>query len=161
MTRRPSTITLSSKQYADQLYATAMEFYQTYVVLVEDKSKRHDFIGMKYYTVCHALELALKSLLIDTGNYNEPQLINKFGHDLEKAANEVLQIYGSFTEVDACMGYIQVVNSDYYQKGYEYPIYNGRFSTTETIHFAGAVEALVHASARSLRSYKYPDKPLP
>jgi hypothetical protein len=161
MTQRPSTITLSSKQYADQLYAIATEFYQTYIALAEDKSGRHDFIGMKYYTLCHALELTLKSLLIDTGNYNEPQLINKFGHDLEKAAKEVLQLYVSFNEVNACMGYIQVMNPDYKQKGYEYPINNGRFRGTETVQFARTVEALVLASAKSIHSYKYPDKPLP
>ena len=48
-------------------------------------------------------------------------------HDLVALAGEVKQVYGSFPEVDACMGWIQILNPDYKGKGYEYPINNGSF----------------------------------
>ena len=114
------TQTQPSKDYARQMYWTSMEFYQTYAVIEQAKSPAHDFIAIKHFLLCHALELALKSLLVDTGSYNEKMLKDKFGHDLEKLANRVKQEYGSFPEVDACMDYIQVLNPDYRSKGYEY-----------------------------------------
>src|SRR5437762_1875067 len=124
------TQTLTSKGYLRQLYATAMEFYQTYAVLEEANSPRHDFIAMKHFLLCHALELALKGLLVDTGRYNEDELKAKFGHDLEKLAITVKQVYGSFPEVDTCIGFISILNPDYKSKGYEYPINGGRFKGT-------------------------------
>jgi len=155
------TQTLASKGYARQLYATAMEFYQTYAVLEEVNSPRHDFIAMKHFLLCHALELALKGLLVDTGQYNEDELKAKFGHDLEKLANKVKQVYGSFPEVDACMGFISILNPDYKSKGYEYPINGGRFKGTSHEQFGAVVEVLIRTAARSIQSYTYSDVPLP
>ncbi len=155
------TQTQTSKGYARQLYATAMEFFQTYAVLEEAKSQRHDFIAMKHFLLCHALELALKGLLIDTGQYNEDQLKAKFGHDLEKLAKTVKQVYGAFPEVDACMGFISILNPDYRSKGYEYPINGGRFIGTSHEQFGVVVEALIHKTARNIESYAYSDVPIP
>ena len=61
----------TSKGYARLLYATTLEFYQTYCVVEENKPQDSNFIGMKHYLLCHALELTLKGWLVDTGKYNE------------------------------------------------------------------------------------------
>src|SRR5438067_1667574 len=122
---RKTTITLPSKQYANQLYAGAMEQYLAYVVITEDKSRRHDFLAVKHGLLCQALELALKSLLVDTGGYNETNLIERFGHSLEKVAQEVKRLYDPIPELDICIGWIQILNPDYRSRGYLYPINNG------------------------------------
>jgi hypothetical protein len=153
----------TSKDYAWQLYATAVEFNETYRAIMADQSGRHRFEGMKPYTLCHALELVLKSLLVDTGNYNEYMLKDKkLCHNLAALANEVKQVYGTFPEVDACMGFINILNPDYFKKGYEYPINNGRFTgIKEYTQVADIVLSLIHTCARSIQSNKYPDKSLP
>jgi hypothetical protein len=51
-----------------------VEFHEAYLVIVEDKSQRHDLMGMKNYLLCHALELTLKGRLVDTGKYNAESL---------------------------------------------------------------------------------------
>lgn len=158
---RKTTITLSSKQYANQLYAGAMEQYLAYVVITEDKSDRHDFLAVKHGLLCQAFELTLKSLLVDTGAYNEEDLIIRFGHDLEKVTLEVQRLYDPIPELDICIGWIQILNPDYKSRGYIYPINNGSFKGTNHEQFATAVETLVHLAARSIHSYKYPEKPLP
>src|SRR5260370_19550215 len=158
---RKTTIKLPSKRYADQLYAGAMEQYLAYVVITEDPMARHDFLAVKHGLLCQALELALKSLLVDTDNYNEEDLIIRFGHDLEKVAQEVKRLYDPIPELGTCMGWIQILNPDYKSRRNLYPINNGSFKGTDHKQFANAVEAKVHLAARSIHSYKYPDKPLP
>jgi hypothetical protein len=152
----------TSKGYANLLLTTALEFYQTYVVIEENKPQDSNFIGMKHYLLCHALELTLKSWLVDTGKYNEDKLKKKFGHDLEKLANAVKHEYDEpIPELNACSGYIQVLNPDYKSKGYEYPINFGRFTATDYPKFSEAVQTLLAALHRSIISYHNPEKPLP
>ena len=104
-----------SKAYARHLYVWAVEFYQTYQAVATAPTLGsypgvdHKFLGMSHFALCHALELTFKSLLVDTGTYNEQMLMDKkLGHDLVALAGEVKQVYGSFPEVDACMGWIQI-----------------------------------------------------
>lgn len=85
----------TSKGYANLLLEAAKEFYLTYIVIKEDQPPKHDFLSMKHYLLCHALELTLKGWLVDTGNYNEEILKRRFGHNLENLADEVNQVYGS------------------------------------------------------------------
>ncbi len=157
----------SSKQYARNLYVWAVEFYQTYQAIVTNSSLPdypgvdHKFIGMRHYTLCHALELTLKSLLVDTGDYNEQMLMKKFGHNLFVLANEVKKKYDPFPEVDACMGWIKVLNSDYKGKGYEYPINNGSFAGTDAVQFSKTVDTLLSKCIKKVDSYEHPDHPLP
>lgn len=157
-----------SKDYARNLYVWAVEFYQTYQAIETNTSLGsypgvdHKFIGMRHYTLCHALELTFKSLLIDTGIYNEQRLMDKsLGHDLVALASEVKQIYGSFPELDACMGWIQILNPDYKGKGYEYPINNGSFVGIDAAQLSKIVDALLHACIEKIDSNTYPNSPLP
>ncbi len=157
-----------SKEYARHLYAWAVEFYQTYQAIAATPSLGsylgvdHKFLGMTHFALCHALELTLKSLLVDTGTYNEQMLMDKrLGHDLVALAGVVKQVYGSFPEVDACMGWIQILNPDYKGKGYEYPVNNGRFAGTDAAHFSKTVDALLHVCVSKVESYTYPDCRLP
>jgi hypothetical protein len=152
----------TSKVFARLLYATSFEFYQTYCVVEANKPHDSDFIGMKHYLLCHALELTLKGWLVDTGNYNENMLMGrKLGHNLEALAIEVELTYGQFPELNACTGFIQVLNADYKGKGYEYPINNGRFKGADYPTFAAVVANLSQALIRSIQSNKYPAIPLP
>jgi len=156
----------SSKDYARNLYVWAVEFYQTYQAIATASSLGyylgvdHKFIGMRHFTLCHTLELIFKSLLVDTGAYNE-QMLKQLGHDLAMLADAVKRAYSSFPEVDACMGWIQILNPDYKEKGYEYPINNGRFVGTDDAQFGEAVNALLQACISRVNSYTYRDQPLP
>ncbi len=151
----------TNKQYASQLYATAMEFYQVYPVLIADTSNLHDFIAAKHYNLCHALELALKAMLVYTGQYSEKRLMYKYGHNLMKLVNEARRVYGSNREIDACIGFIRVLNSDYSGKSYEYPTHGNSFKGTDHARFAAVVEDLIHTLARDIRSERFPEQPLP
>lgn len=157
-----------SKDYARHLYISAVEFYQTYQAVAAASSLGyylgvdHKFIGMRHYALCHALELTFKSLLVDTGAYNEQMLMDKkLGHDLAALADEVRQVYGAFPEVDACMGWIEILNPDYKGKGYEYPINNGSFTGTDAAQFSEAVDALLQVCVNRVESHAYPNCRLP
>jgi hypothetical protein len=67
--RHESTVDLETLRWF--LYTIIVEFHEAYLVIVEDKSQRHDLMGMKNYLLCHALELTLKGRLVDTGKYDE------------------------------------------------------------------------------------------
>lgn len=151
----------TSKHFASLLWYSAEEFYHTYAVLMEDKSDRHDFLAMKHYLLCHALELTLKGWLADTGNYNEKILKERFGHDLEKLAIEVKQVYGLSPELAACSDFISIVNNDYKSKGYEYPINDGQFRKTDHEKFSPILKAFIDALVGSIVSNTYPEVPLP
>lgn len=150
----------TNSQYAWQLYATAREYYLAHGVLVKDANETHDFLAAKHYNLCHALELTLKGCLAYTGNYSEER-IKGFGHKLSRLAKEVENVYGSFPELVACVGFIQILDGSYYGKGYEYPINGGRFAGTDHASFATAVGALTDELVRILRSGRYAERPLP
>lgn len=167
-TAKPQIYPQFSKDYARHLYVSAVEFYQTYQAVATAPSLDyylgvdHKFIGMRHFALCHALELTFKSLLVDTGTYNEQMLMDKrLGHDLVALANEVKQVYGSFPEVDACMDWIQILNPDYKGKGYEYPINNGSFAGTDAAQFSETVDALLRVCISRVESHTYPDCLLP
>ena len=150
----------TSKNYAWLLYTIALEFHEAYIVIEKDTLKRHDFIGMRHYLLCHALELILKSWLVDTGKYNEDKLKEKFGHDSEKLVNRVKQVYGTSKELDPCAAFASILNPDYKSKGYEYPINNGRFRGTECDKFSAVLEVLIPTMAKSIRANTSPEIPL-
>lgn len=54
-----------------------------------------------------------------------------------------------------------MLNSDYYGKNYEYPTNGGSFKGIDHARFATAVENLIHALARTIRSDRFPEKLLP
>lgn len=150
----------TSKNYAWLLYTIAVEFHEAYLVIERDTLKRHQFIGMRHYLLCHAMELILKSWLVDTGKYNEEKLRNKFGHDLKKLVSKVKQVYGTSKELDECAAFASILNADYMSKGYEYPINNGRFIGTECDKFSAMLTSLIPTVAKSIRANTYPEIPL-
>jgi hypothetical protein len=140
----------TSKNYAWLLYTIAVEFHEAYLAIERDTLKRHDFIGMRHYLLCHAMELILKSWLVDTGQFNEDKLVSR-----------VKQVYGSSKELDACAVFASILNPDYKSKGYEYPINNGRFRGTECDKFGAVLGVLIPSVAKSIRANTYPEVPLP
>ena len=87
---------------------------------------------------------------------DSPVLLNRklFTEEpLVALAGEVKQVYGSFPEVDACMGWIQILNPDYKGKGYEYPVNNGRFAGTDAAQFSETVDALLRVCVSRVESY--------
>lgn len=151
----------TSKSYAWLLYTIAVEFHEAYLAIERDTLKRHDFIGMRHYLLCHAMELILKSWLVDTGQYNEEKLKDKFGHDLEKLVRKAVQVYGSSDELNECAAFARILNPDYKNKGYEYPINNGRFRGTECDKFSATLTILIPTVAKSIRAHTYPEVSLP
>lgn len=131
----------TNSHYAMQLYAKAMEESQVYHALVAEP-QRHDFIVARLYYLCRALELTLKGWLVYTGQFSERKLAQRYGHDLSKLAKKVRSLYGQSPELDACLGYIQILNPDYTGKNYEYPTW--KFKGIEDAHFAVAVETMIN-----------------
>lgn len=151
----------TSKNYAWLLYTIAVEFHEAYLAIERDTLNRHDFIGMRHYLLCHAMELILKSWLVDTGQYNEEKLKSKFGHDLEKLVRRAIQVYGSSNELSECAEFASILNPDYKNKGYEYPINHGSFKGTECDKFSATLTILIPTVAKSIRANTYPEVPLP
>ena len=117
----------TTHNYANWFYVSSREFYDALTVIDEDKSGRNDFIAVKHYLTCHALETALKGLPVETGNYSEKVLRTKFGHDLMKLLEEVEKVRDFSKEIDECKSYVRPILDDYMYGGYAYPRNNGSF----------------------------------
>ncbi|MGE4558294.1 MAG: hypothetical protein AB7D07_15940 [Desulfovibrionaceae bacterium] len=65
----------------------ASQFYDAFKIIQEKSRCDEDFMPVRYYLLCHSLELALKSYLIFHG-YTVACLKNDFGHNLLKLFRE-------------------------------------------------------------------------
>jgi hypothetical protein len=154
-----------SKDVAKLFWSVAVEFYEAYLVVDQDETKRHDLTAMKHYLIGHALEVTLKGWLLDTGEYTVKQLKSgefKNGHDLALLAQKVKSVYGQSRELDYSTALINVINEDYRGKGYEYPINGGTFrGTTALKEFHQELKNYIDKLIASILSNTYPNKALP
>jgi hypothetical protein len=151
----------TTRNYATWFYVSSKEFYEAYTVIDQDKSG-NDFIAIKHYLACHALETALKGLLAETGTYSEKVLRTEFSHDLMKLLEEVEKVRGSSQEIDECKSYVRPILDDYKYGGYGYPRNNGSFRGLGGLNdFIKVVEFFVQTLMKDISTYNFADKPMP
>jgi hypothetical protein len=95
----------------------AKEYYKGYETINREHPKDIDCLSVKYYLLCHSLELALKSRLRLNGlSYLE---LKKLGHDLTKCIKILTEKY-EFTFDSRTNEMITCLNQYYSNKEFEY-----------------------------------------
>lgn len=98
------------------MHRYAEDFFQAYTLLSD---KKNNAIQVRYYLICHSLELSMKAVLREAG-YSVGQLL-KLGHDIEKISNELEQNKGINAKWDEQQkAIIHIANIHYKSKEMEY-----------------------------------------
>ncbi len=100
----------------------AWDYFKSFEDLHEKHPKSVERYEVKYYLLCHAIELAMKAFLHEKG-YTRKQL-SDIGHDLEKLiqelrSKEVLMDVGSMTRAFTANQYYKTKQFEYPQTGYK------------------------------------------
>ena len=95
----------------------AWDFYRAFENLQEKNPQLTTMYEVKYYLLCHSIELAMKAFLRKKG-YTRKQLM-KIGHDLDKLII-ILHENNVLIDVDSAIRTI-MVNQYYKTKQFEYP----------------------------------------
>lgn len=96
----------------------AFDYQKAYTLLQEQEKRVQHLYQVKYYLVCHSIELVLKAFLRMRG-YSRKQIID-FGHDLESLLNELYTEHSLFVDEDSAIR-IKSANKYYSSKQHEYP----------------------------------------
>ena len=95
----------------------AWDYYKSFELLHKEKPKILDLYPVKYFLLCHSIELAMKAYLREKG-YSRLQLMN-IGHDLEKLIR-LLHEKGVSMDISSMVRTFSL--NDYYKtKQFEYP----------------------------------------
>ena len=73
----------------------AREQYNAYIALVKIYPRFMDCLYPKYMLLCNCIELSLKAVLLRNKLYTPPELKRKFGHNIDKLAEEVNKLMSS------------------------------------------------------------------
>jgi hypothetical protein len=94
------------------------DYYKAFIEVYKNHPKDTEMYQVKFYLLCHSLELALKAFLKHKG-YTRKQLINNFGHDLEKLLLELYRKYELIFDKESAQRIFHV-NQYYNTKQFEY-----------------------------------------
>lgn len=110
---------LEERTTARGLLKYAQDYYATYELVQKQHPNLTDYFAVKYYLLCHSLELTMKASLRQRGaTYTE---MKKMGHDLEKIMTVLHDEHNLiFSAEDQVM--IRLVNQHYSQKEFEYSL---------------------------------------
>lgn len=130
---------LDERTTARGLLNYAEEYYAAYELIQKQEPKFTMYFSVKYYLLCHSLELTMKAWLKKRGaTFLEMQ---KLGHDLEKI---MIVLHGDHDLLfDATsQGMIRVVNQHYSKKDFEYSL-RGAKTVPEITDLAQTVNLLI------------------
>lgn len=102
---------------AKGIFRFSVNYLDAYFIIKKSEPQWSKLFEVKYYLVCHSMELMLKSYLRDKG-YSRKQLL-EFGHDLMELALELKNKF-SFPFQKSDMAYISNISSYYATKQFEY-----------------------------------------
>lgn len=114
----------------------ANDYYQAYLTLQESHPKDVDLLSPKFYLLCHALELAIKSWLRKEG-FTVKQLV-KFDHNLIALLAELIDNHGVVC-APAMIQEIELANHYYNTKQYEYFV-RGAKTLPDPSHLSSTVK---------------------
>ena len=101
----------------------AQDYYRGFEIIRIQKPKDTEMYQVKFFLLCHSMELVMKSLLKLKG-YTRKQLMNNFGHDLEKIlkeleANKIIFDKKSYVVVSMANQLYKTKQFEYFQTGYK------------------------------------------
>ena len=134
---------LEERTSARGLLNYAHEYYASYELIQSQRPKMNEYFAVKYYLLCHALELTMKAWLRHKGaTYKE---LKTLGHDLERIMTVLYEQHQLLFSAEI-QAMISLVNQHYSQKEFEYAL-KGTKTVPEITDLAGSV-ALLQAKAR-------------
>ena len=96
-----------------------MEYYAGYELIQNQEPNMTRYFAVKYYLLCHSLELTMKAWLKHKGaNYTE---IKSMGHDLEKIMIALHDKHDLLFDAPS-QAMISLVNQHYSKKEFEYAL---------------------------------------
>lgn len=126
---------LEERTTARGLLNYAQEYYAAYELVQRQHPKLTEFFAVKYYLLCHSLELTMKAWLRHRGvTYTE---MKKLGHDLEKIMTVLYEQHQLLFSAES-QAMIRIVNQHYSQKEFEYSL-RGTKSVPVITELAGTV----------------------
>lgn len=127
---------LEARTTARGMFRYANDYYVAYE-LVQATHPKLELFEVKFYLLCHSLELAMKSVLRHRGE-SYPVLKNTLGHDLEAIMNALIS--NGMTFVPESQEMIVIVNLMYSAKEFEYAL-NGAKTLPEITELARLAKA--------------------
>lgn len=130
---------LDERTTARGLLNYAKEYYSGYELLQNQEPSIVKYFAVKYYLLCHSLELVMKAWLKKQGaTYIE---LKRLGHDLEKIMVLLHDSYGILFDAES-QAMIKIVNQYYSQKEFEYAL-KGAKSVPVITELASIVHLLI------------------
>jgi len=145
---------LDERTSARGLLNYAQEYYAGYEVIQKNHPKLTDYFAVKYFLLCHSLELTMKAWLKKNGlNYSD---LKRHSHDLEKL---MTTLHDKFQlQFDAkSQAMIRLVNQHYSKKDFEYAL-RGAKSVPEITDLAQTVHLLISKARFDILMDGDPDK---
>lgn len=110
---------LEERTSARGLLNYAVEYYSSYELIQVQRPKFTDYFSVKYYLLCHSIELTMKAWLRKKGVTNTE--LKRMGHDLEKIMTVLHDNYNLLFDAKS-QAMIRIVNAHYSQKEFEYSV---------------------------------------
>lgn len=130
---------LEERTSAHGLLDYAHEYYASYELIQSQHPKLIEYFAVKYYLLCHSLELTMKAWLRHRGaTYTQ---LKKLGHDLEKIMTVLYEKHQLLFGAES-QAMIRLVNQHYSQKEFEYSL-KGTKTVPEITDLAGTVHLLI------------------
>lgn len=130
---------LEERTSAIGLLRYAQEYYRAYELLQKQHPRLTEYFAVKYYLLCHSLELTMKAWLRQrSAKYAE---LKKLGHDLENIMQALYKKHKLLFDAKS-QAMIKLVNQHYSQKEFEYSL-RGVKNVPEITELASVVHLLI------------------
>lgn len=138
-------IELENRLTSKGLIRYAWDYFKSFEILQKEIPKEIEKYEVKYYLLCHSIELGMKAYLREKG-YSRKQLL-KLGHDLEKIIGQ-LHKEGVVIDIDS-INRTFILNDYYNKKMFEYP-QTGYKSMPSLKHMEDYVKLLLDMVSNSI-----------
>lgn len=139
MTNEEKQKQLDERTTAPGLLNYAIEYYAGYELIQKQEPGVTRYFAVKYYLLCHSLELTMKAWLKKHGETYVD--LKRLGHDLERLMTVLHDKYDlSFDTISQDM--IRTVNQHYSQKEFEYALIGAK-SVPVITELASTVHLLI------------------
>ena len=137
---------LEDKTTSTGLLLYAKEYYEGYDVIQTQYSDTTKYFDVKFFLLCHSLELVMKALLRESGaTYLE---LHDYGHDLYALLKALHDKHGITTSLESSLD-IQLVNAHYSKKDFEYYV-RGSKIVPEIRNLARTTHLLISKATRDI-----------
>ncbi len=130
---------LEARTSAKGLLIYAKEYYSAYELIQKQHPELAKYFNVKFYLLCHALELVMKAMLRYYGaSYAE---LKRYGHNLTKIQSALYHMHQITTDYIS-VNEVRLVNELYNNKEFEYHL-SGSKHVPEISNLASTVHLLI------------------